>query len=121
MRSIMRQSVMLAGAFVLVAGAAATAAPLDVLEVKIPFSFVVNGQSFPAGHYMVERDDSATSVLLIRGEKHNHAATFVATLPAGGHDPLGTAPALAFTRDGNQYRLQSVWESDTQGMKVMNR
>ena len=51
MRSILRNSVILAGVFLLFAGANASAALVNVLEVKVPFSFVVNGQSFPAGRY----------------------------------------------------------------------
>ena len=121
MRSIMTKSVVLAGAFVLVAGAAANAAMSDVVEVKVPFSFVANGQSFPAGQYMVERDDLSSSVLLIRGEKGNHTAALVATIPAGGHDPAGTVPTLVFKRGENQYRLSSVWESGEEGWTVNGR
>jgi hypothetical protein len=119
MRSIMSKSAVVAGAFLLVAGAAANAAASDlVAEVKVPFSFVVNGRSLPAGQYMVERDDLSSPVLLIRGEKGTHAATFVSTTPAGGQDPAGTAPVLTFTRHENQYRLSSVWESGSQGWNV---
>ncbi len=121
MRSIMTKSVMLAGAFLLVAGAAANAAPSNIVEVKVPFSFVVNGRSFPAGQYMVERDDIASSVLLIRGEHGNHTAAVVLTMVAGGQDPLGTVPAVVFTHDENQYRLSSVWESDSEGWNVTSR
>jgi hypothetical protein len=121
MRSIMRKSVMLAGAFLLFAGATANAAASNLMEVKVPFSFVVNGQSFPAGQYMVERDDMGSPVLLIRGEKRNHAAAFVSTLPAVGQDPAGTVPALTFTRYENQYRLSGIWESGSEGWSVIAR
>ena len=121
MRSIMTKSVVLAGAFLLVAGATGNAAASNVVDIKVPFSFVVNGESFPAGRYMVERDDSSPSVLLIRGEHGNHSAAFVSTMAAGGHDPAGTAPALVFTHDENQYRLSSVWESGSEGWKLTGR
>jgi hypothetical protein len=118
---MMTKSMVLAGAFLLVAGAAANAAASNVVEVKVPFSFVVNGRSFPAGQYMVERDDMSPSVLLIRGEKGNHTATFVSTMAAGGPDPAGSAPALVFTHDENQYRLSSVWEAGGEGWSVTRR
>ena len=117
MRSFMGKSIMLAGAFVLVAGAATNAAASSAVEVNVPFSFVVHGRSFPAGQYMVERDDS--SVVLIHGEKGNHAVAYLETTAADGQDPDGTAPALTFKLDDeHQYRLSSVWESDGEGRQV---
>ena len=121
MRSIITKSVVLAGAFLLGAGAAANAAASNIVEVKIPFAFVVNGQSFPAGQYMVEREEMSSPVLLIRGEKGNHRATFVSAMAAGGQDPAGDVPALVFTHYENQYRLSTVWESDSEGWSVNGR
>ena len=58
MRSIMSKSIVLAGAFLLVAGAATNAAASSILEVKVPFPFVVNGESFPAGKLHGREDDT---------------------------------------------------------------
>ena len=118
MRSVLSKSMILAVAFLGFAGATASASPSDPLEVKVPFAFVVNGRNFPAGKYRVERTDMSSSVLLIRGEKGNHAAAFVLTTPAAGKDPAGSAPALTFSRDENQYRLSSVWQSETEGSVI---
>jgi hypothetical protein len=92
-----------------------------VLKATVPFPFVVRGQTFPAGKYRVQRDDMTTSVLLIRGEGSNHAAAFVPATPDGGHDPAGSQPALTFKRYESQYRLASVWESQSQGYDVSAR
>jgi hypothetical protein len=121
MRSILKKSVLLACVFLLLAGANANAALANVLNVKVPFPFVVNGQSFPAGRYSVQREDLTSSVLLIRAETGNHAATFVSTLPAGGQDPAGKVPVLTFNRYESQYRLSKVWESGSQGWTVIGR
>ena len=121
MRSMMRKSAAFAGACLLVAGATANVAAASVAEVKVPFSFVVNGRTLPAGQYMIERDELSSSVLLIRGEKNNHTATFVWTIPAGGQDPAGTVPALIFKRHEKEYRLSSVWESGSEGWSVTGR
>ena len=95
----------------------------NVLKANVPFPFVVNGQNFPAGKYMIQRDDtSSSSVLLIRGEGiHNHTSIFLSTTPDGGHDPAGSRPALTFKRHENQYRLASVWESGSRGWDVASR
>ena len=120
MRSIMRKSVMVAGAFLLFAGANASASEGYTFEVKVPFPFVVTGQTFPAGQYMVEEQGDGSS-LLLRGEKGNHAVTFLRTTRASRQEPGGTNPALTFTRSENQYQLSSVWESGSEGWRIINR
>ena len=119
MRSIMRKSVMVAGAFLLFAGANANASDWSIMEVKVPFPFVVKGQTLPAGQYMVEKSGS---ILFFRGEKGNHAVAVVMTgTPASGQDPAGWKPALTFIPYENQHRLLSVWESGSEGWNVIDR
>ena len=120
MRSIVRTSVMLAGALLLFAVANANAADGYSFEVKVPFPFVVTGQTFPAGQYMVEEQANGTS-LLLRGEKGNHAVTFLTTIRASRKEPAGTDPALTFAHSENQYWLSNVWESGSEGWRVMGR
>ena len=121
MRSIIGNAVLAAGAILLCAAGTAQAGISTVLEAKVPFPFVVNGQTFPAGTYTVQRDDMSSSVLLIRGEKNNHAAAFVATTPDGGHDPAGSQPTMQFKRHETQYRLASVWQSENMGWDLAGR
>jgi len=118
MRSIIRKSVMLAGVFLVAAGGSANAAVSNVVEARVPFPFVVNGQAFPAGKYMVARD---ASVVMIRGESGTPAAAIALTVPASGQDPAGTVPALTFRRYENQWRLSTIWESRSQGENVIGR
>ena len=118
MRFVLRKSTLLAVAFLVLAGANANAADSNPLEVKVPFPFVVHGKTLPAGKYSVERADMGSSVLLIRGEKGNNAAAFVSTTPAGGKDPAGSVPLLTFRHYENQYRLSSVWQSETEGCVI---
>ena len=56
-----------AGLVMLAAGTASAAA----VEVKVPFPFVVQGQTMPAGQDRVESETTDPSILLIRGEKRN--------------------------------------------------
>jgi hypothetical protein len=105
------------GAALLVASGTARAS--ELLEVNVPFPFLVNNQMFPAGHYMVEEDTlGGPSVLLIRG-MHTPQGAFVLTQAASGHGP--SQPALQFERHENQYRLSSVWESPTQGQTLVEK
>ena len=89
----------------------------ELTTVNVPFSFVVGHETFPAGPYELRTPDSAPAVFALQGTK-NAAFSFVATHPAGGHDPSGNEPALVFTRYENGYRLWQIWESDNQGYEL---
>ena len=119
MRSLLKKSVMLAGALLVFAGTNASAADRNVMEVAVPFPFVANGRTFPAGQYAVSEEGG--SILFLRGEKGNHVATFAVIRPASGHDPADKKPALTFTRHENQNRLSTVWESGGQGWSVIGQ
>ena len=105
----------LAAAVLLVA--AAGTARADSLDVKIPFSFVVHGQTLPAGEYRVETEGP---IVMLRGEHGNRTSIVFATMRAEGRDPAGDAPALTFTKRETQYRLTDIWESASSGATVRN-
>jgi hypothetical protein len=116
MRSGILKSAMAGAALLFGSG---TARASDILQVNVPFSFLVGGESFPAGHYMVEEDTLAgPAVLLIRG-MHTRQAAFVLTRAASGRGPH--QPALEFTHRENQYRLSNVWESPGDGQHVVGK
>jgi hypothetical protein len=118
MRSTLTKS--LIGALAAVVMSAGVASAADVLEAKIPFPFVVNGKSFPAGEYTIERANGGSSVLLIRGDHGNRTAAFVGTRPADEHAPTSQMPSLQFKKHENGYRLTAVWDSPTDGRDVMD-
>jgi hypothetical protein len=114
MRSAFVKSAM-AGAILLLASGTARA---SALEVNVPFSFLVNNQTFPAGHYTVEQDTVAgPSVVLIRG-MHAPLAAFVLTHAVNGHGP---GPALQFEHRENRYQLSGIWESPVEGQSVVTQ
>lgn len=115
MWSVTRKAIVLAAGLVMVAAGTARAATVDV---RVPFAFIVEGHTLPAGQYRMESGTSDPSVLLIRGEDGSQAAMFVLTQRAAGHDPAGDTPALTFDRYENQYRLVSIWESNEQGQDI---
>jgi hypothetical protein len=113
MRSVMLKTAMLGAAFLLAAGTARAAS----LEVNVPFPFIVNHETFPAGRYQLEQDVLAgPSVMIIRG-MHTPQAAIVATHEAAGHGP--SKPALQFEHRENQYRLENIWESPTEGQSII--
>jgi len=113
MRSVMLKTAMLGAAFLLAAGTARAAS----LEVNVPFPFIVNHETFPAGRYQLEQDVLAgPSVMIIRG-MHTPQAAIIATHEAAGHGP--SKPALQFEHRENQYRLENIWESPTEGQSII--
>ena len=116
MRSAILKSAMAGAALLLASG---TARASDLLEVNVPFAFLVNNQSFPAGHYRVVEDDTAgRSVLMIRG-MHTPQSAIIVTQAASGQGP--SKPALQFVHRENQYQLSKIWESSTEGQSVVTR
>jgi len=114
MLSVMKKSGLWAAAFLMFSVGSARA---DVVEIKVPFPFVVHGQTLPAGQYQVDREGS--KVVLLRGEKGTKAAVFLMTMPAAGKDPAGEKPALIFTPYEKQHRLTGFWESASQGFAIV--
>jgi len=96
--------------------AAAGSANASIVDVKVPFAFVVQGRTLPAGTYRIETEDA--SIVLIRGEGATHAGTFVLTTPASGSDPAGASPALTFSKHENQYQLDDIWLDEHDGVEI---
>jgi hypothetical protein len=79
---------------------------------------MVQGRQFPAGQYRVEENDLDHSIVLIRSKYGKATGMFVLTTPIANADPAGDMPALSFTRDENQYRLDDIWDAAGQGHAV---
>jgi hypothetical protein len=93
----------------------ATASAQERIVANIPFAFEIGHETAPAGTYELVIDGSG--ILELRGE-NVHAGAFASTLPADGHDPDGSTPALVFKRGETGYRLFTVWESDDAGRSL---
>lgn len=113
MRSILNKTCVFAVAFL---GLCAGSARAEEVVVNVPFPFVVQQQTMPAGEYVVERVGQGPDALLIRRARGaGNSAAIVLTTPASGVDPAGDKPALTFTHDENVYRLSTIWESHAEG------
>ncbi len=89
-----------------------SASAQERIVANIPFAFEIGHQTAPAGKYELVIDGDG--ILELHGE-NVHAGGFASTLPADGHDPDGSTPALVFMKGETGYRLSTVWESDTEG------
>jgi hypothetical protein len=80
----------------------------DVLDVKVPFPFMVNGEMMPAGSYVIERDADMSGALIIRGEHGTTGVAILNTRPDSA--PTGTReqPSLEFKRVEGQYQLSHI-------------
>ena len=112
--NVIMKSGLIAAALVV---SAASAARADTLDVKVPFPFIVHGQTLPAGDYRVETDGP---VVLLRGEHGNKTNIIFTTMPAKGQDPAGDVPVLTFKKGETQYQLADIWESASKGGTVRN-
>jgi hypothetical protein len=76
-------------------------------NVSVPFDFIVNGSSFPAGEYTFQSVGVQGKVLSIRGVNSQTQGTIVS------NDRRASEPSqqtkLVFHRYGNQYFLAEVW------------
>lgn len=121
MSSMLKKSLVVAGAVLALGQGAARAADFRDMTVNVPFPFMVKNKVISAGRYLLQRDDQDRSLVLIEGEKGNRVGAFVLTEQATGRDPKGDKPCLSFTRVGDKYELTNVWESRNDGISVVEK
>src|SRR3954467_6809215 len=89
-------------------------ASAEELKCRVPFSFIVNGRTLPAGSYAIVGNNGA---LLVRGA---HASAFVmgtASSKPANRSGLGS---LVFLKSGSRYQLIEVWQGDGRGHQVLS-
>jgi hypothetical protein len=111
MRAIKRSAVLAVASIGMFVGSARAQ---EAVVARVPFSFVVRGEEFPAGRYNVTTEEG---LIVVRGIDNN-AGVFAMSTPAGGTDPIGDQPALVFVRYEKTYRLSQIWESSSEGVTV---
>src|SRR5262245_6145866 len=103
-RNLLR--LLLVSLFAVGLGAAAHAHEPDRLIVDIPYDFVLNGTSLPAGKYKVERYDfdDVLMLVLIDAERNKPLLMFAGEL-SGAHP---THPSVTLQRVGDQRFLTQI-------------
>jgi hypothetical protein len=89
-----------------------------MLTANVPFEFVVDGHSLPAGDYMVSKINEV-GYLAVRNESSGTAPVAISTVPPGGNMGDYGVETLTFHRYGSDYFLAAVWDGYThQGFSV---
>lgn len=107
-RSFLRILLVMAGFACLTIPAMAQAP--DRIVVKVPFSFVAAGQTFPAGEYKIIRlrDEEPRILILINNENRDNLVTL---LPESQQPAYGK-PQLAFATVGGEHFLSRIETAD---------
>ena len=88
----------------------ASAQAVDQVVVKIPFSFVAAGQTFPAGEYKISRlRDQDPTVLVLASQEKGADPIVLLTVT---REPSHGKAQLYFTTAGDQHLLSRVETAD---------
>jgi hypothetical protein len=91
-------------AAVALAAIPAVAAPTTTKNLKVPFSFTVNGKECPAGVYMIQRN-AVASTLMLQSRDSSRSFMWI----AGPSDTTtGGSVVLSFDQIGETHFLRSV-------------
>ncbi len=102
----MKRNLLFAAALALVVTTAASAQTIS-LKVNVPFNFIVNRASLPAGEYSVQSMDDNGRVLAIR-DLDTKATSLVISNPCRSRDSASQTK-LIFHRYGDRYFLNQIW------------
>ena len=81
---------------------------------RIPFSFVANGATLPAGQYSISSNGNG-GALLLRGMQKS--AVVMTSLSDRRDREIGRAKVV-FLKTGDQYTLIEVWTADGLGREI---
>jgi hypothetical protein len=104
MQSILRR-IAIVPAVIMAAGLAANPAVAEATTIKVPFSFKVAGETFPAGDYSIRHDERCNFVTLAPKVS---SQSFSSIVGAGTSSPWEYKIALKFDLVGQTHLLQSI-------------
>jgi len=105
-------------ALIVAAAALAVFTPLYItasaaeMNVRIPFGFIVNGATLPAGTYSIADSNGA---LLVRGDRKS---AFVMSAPSLKNPDRSGRGKAVFLKTGSTYYLIEIWGGDGVGREV---
>src|SRR5262245_38266755 len=80
------------------------------VNCRVPFSFIVGGQTLPAGLYSVS---TGQGHMTLRGLRHS-----AVVLPMSGREQANGQARLVFLKTGDRYDLTEVWAGDGTGSQL---
>lgn len=78
------------------------------LKVDVPFQFILNGQTLPAGNYVIERTDAAKPNIITLKKADGSIIRLVLTQRIEKDNPSTTSSVIFIRREGRHYLFQ-VW------------
>jgi hypothetical protein len=87
-------------------GVAARAQDLDKVVAKIPYEFVVDGKTFPAGSYQMDRVGRSDDRMLVLHNLDNHASVLV--VPVFVESNSADQVRISFERVGEELFLSKI-------------
>ena len=106
-------------AAVLVGFGVGTAHAQETITANVPFPFVAGHVECAAGRYEIHAIDYVSNVIVIESSTDPSCTAFLQTNALYGRDAAGDQPSLEFTRRENQYRLERIWDSATEGRELV--
>ena len=87
------------------------------MKVNVPFDFIVNGKTLPAGEYQVDTLSTSASTIAIRNAEKS--AKLVALTNGCESSEAADNSKLVFHRYGSEYFLAQVWTGgSTEGREL---
>ena len=77
-------------------------------KVDVPFQFILNGQTLPAGNYVIERTDAAKPNIITLTKGDGGIVRLVLTQRVEKDNPSTTSSLIFIRREGKNYLFQ-VW------------
>lgn len=77
-------------------------------KVDVPFPFILNGQTLPAGNYVIERTDAAKPNIITLTKADGGIVRLVLTQRVEKDNPSTTSSLIFIRREGKHYLFQ-VW------------
>jgi len=84
---------------------------VDHIVVNIPYAFVVDGTTLPAGRYTVKPISEQDKNLLVISSFENHAAVLVLSTEISDKTNYGQ-PSVSFRQVGEQHLLSKIQTDD---------
>ena len=115
---MLNRTVVLLLAFIALVANSIAAQSSHRFKVDVPFEFVLNGQTLPAGEYVIERTNAARPDIVTLKKKDRDFVRMVITQRVEKDEPSPTSSLIFITRNGTHYLFQ-VWNvADMNGNQI---
>lgn len=112
-----KQSLALVGVLSLVLAAGSAFAQSGEVRANIPFDFVVNKTTMPAGNYSITKAGMTSNAIAIRC--FDAKAVQLAATASRGSSKISDRTKLVFHRYGDRYFLSQIWVEGSAHMREL--